>query len=135
MLLLLTLGGTIPLRHTSFQCFLTFGKLLLNLIHKGEVEAKKEGRSWKVNRESVERLSEEIPKDSEVVTLLKVQLQEAQERANRLEQELSETKKRSDTIILQLTQQNQLMLEDKTKPWYRKIFKKRQQASDEMLES
>jgi excisionase family DNA binding protein len=100
-------------------------RTFLNLIHKGEVEARKEGRSWKVNRESVEKISEDIPKDPEIITLLKAQLQEAQDRASRLEQELSDTKKRSDTIILQLTQQNQLMLEDKTTPWYRKMFRKR----------
>lgn len=107
-------------------------RTFLNLIHKGEVEARKEGRSWRVSRESVEQMSEDIPKDSEIITLLKAQLKEAQDRASRLEQELSDTKKRSDTIILQLTQQNQLMLEDKTKPWYRKMFKKRQKESDEM---
>ena len=100
-------------------------RTFLNLIHKGEVEAKKEGRSWRVSRKSAENISEDIPKDSDVVALLKAQLQETQERANRLEQELSDTKKRSDTIILHLTQQNQLMLQDKTKPWWRRVFRKK----------
>jgi excisionase family DNA binding protein len=106
-------------------------RVFLNLIRDKKVEAHKEGRSWKVDRESVEKLSEDIPKDPEIVSLLKAQLQEAQDRANRLEQELSDTKKRADTIIMGLTQQNQLMLEDKTTPWYRKLFRKKENQFDQ----
>jgi len=42
-----------------------------------------------------------------------------------LRQELKESKERSDTIILQITRQNQLLLEDKSKRWYRRWFEKR----------
>jgi len=41
-----------------------------------------------------------------------------------LRSELKETKERSDTIILQLTRQNQLLLEDKSQPWYKKLFRR-----------
>ena len=47
-----------------------------------------------------------------------------------LRSELKETKERSDTIILNLTRQlenQQLMLEDKSQPWYRRVFRKRKQ--------
>jgi len=45
-----------------------------------------------------------------------------------LRSELKETKERSDTIILNLTRQlenQQLMLEDKSQPWYRRAFRKK----------
>lgn len=48
-----------------------------------------------------------------------------------LRQELTDTKERSDTIILNLTRQlenQQRLLEYHQEPWYRRLFRKREQA-------
>ncbi len=42
-----------------------------------------------------------------------------------LREELRQTRERSDTIILRLTQQNQLMLEDKRASWWHRWFKRK----------
>ncbi len=112
-------------------------RTVLRMIEKKEVEAKRDGKRWLILKSSLS--DDNIPTESDVVSILKAQLQEEKEEINYLKgqleavrQESEESRKRSDTIILQLTQQNQLMLEDKTTSWYRRWFKKRKKPEDEI---
>ena len=107
---------------------------ILRLIKAGKLEGKKDdgGHRWLVKTDSSEMVSEESPTDTELMSVLKAQLQEKDKQIERLQVELQDvrsasedSRKRSDTIILQLTQQNQLMLEDKTAPWWQRWFKRR----------
>ncbi|MFC1718576.1 helix-turn-helix domain-containing protein, partial [Candidatus Poribacteria bacterium] len=111
-------------------------RTVLRMIEKKEVEAKRDGKRWLILKSSLS--DDDIPTESDVVSILKVQLQEQKEETDYLKgqleivrQESEASRKRSDTIILQLTQQNQLMLEDKTTPWYRRWFRKRQDSGSE----
>ncbi len=102
-------------------------RTVLRMIEKKEVEAKKDGKRWLILKTSLP--DDTIPTDSDMVSFLKAQLQESQEQAKQLQQELHDVRERSDTIILALTQQNQQLLEDK-RPWYRKWFRKREKESE-----
>lgn len=93
-------------------------------ITQGKVEAKKEKGRWRINKESVESEKDFAP-EPDVVSILKAELEEKNKQIALLQGELKEQSSRSDTIILQLTRQNQLMLEDKTTPWYRRLFGKK----------
>ena len=108
-------------------------RTVLRMIEKKEIEAKRDGKRWLILKSSLS--DDDIPTESDVTSILKVQLQEQREEIGYLKgqleavrQESEESRKRSDTIILQLTQQNQLMLEDRT-PWYRRAFRKRRPGS------
>ncbi len=108
-------------------------RTVLRMIEKKEIEAKRDGKRWLILKSSL--LDDDIPTESDVMSILKVQLQEQKKEIDYLKgqleavrQESEESRKRSDTIILQLTQQNQLMLEDRT-PWYRRVFRKRKPGS------
>ena len=92
-------------------------------ITQGKVEAKKEKGRWRINKETVESEKDFAP-EPDVISILKAELEEKNKQIALLQGELKGQAERSDTIILQLTRQNQLMLEDKTTPWYRKLFKK-----------
>jgi excisionase family DNA binding protein len=106
-------------------------RTFLNLIKRGDVEAKKDGRSWRVSRESAENVSEKLPKESEIVSILKAELQESREQVKYLQDELSNVRERSDTIILQMTlERKQLMLESRRMPWYRKLFRRGGKADE-----
>ncbi len=114
-------------------------RTVLRMIEKKEVEAKRDGKRWLILKSSLS--GDNIPTESDAVSILKVQLQEQKEEIDYLKEQLEtirqsseESRKRSDTIILQLTQQNQLMLEDKTTSWYRRWFRKRKRAEEELLE-
>lgn len=75
--------------------------------------------------------------ESQVVEQLKRQTEMLQEQLDKretevakLQDELSQSKERSDTIILQLTRQvdqSQRLLEYNQEPWYRKWFKKKRE--------
>lgn len=98
---------------------------ILQLIKKEELEARKEGHRWQIRKDSIEKISEKLPDNSEFISVLKAELQEKNEQIKQLQEELSNVRERSDTIILALTQQNQQLLEDK-RPWYQKLFARRQ---------
>jgi len=101
------------------------------LINQGKVEGKKEGGRWIVNKESLNSEKEFAP-EPDVMSILKVELEEKNSQIRALQDELKSQSERSDTIILQLTRQNQLMLEDKTTSWYRKWFRNRKRAKEEL---
>lgn len=104
---------------------------ILQLIKKNELEARKEGHRWLIRRDSIEKISEKSPNNSEFISVLKAELQEKndqirnlQERLEQSQRDQAESSERSDTLLLALTQQNQQLLEDK-RPWYQRMFKKR----------
>ena len=109
---------------------------IIGLIHKGELEGKKDGRRWLVLMDASEITSEEYPKSAEMISLLKAELQEKNEQISKLQQQmeemrqdLSEASNRHDTIVLQLTrqlEQSQRLLEYHQDPWYRRWFRKKQ---------
>lgn len=75
----------------------------------------------------LERLREELHEAEKKVALvdgLTKDKERLQGQNDKLQEEMSGVKERSDTIILQLTRHNQLLLEDKSGPWYRRIFRK-----------
>ena len=92
-------------------------------ITVGKVEAKKDGGRWRINPETLES-EKDFSQPFDVLSTLKAELEEKNKQIGLLQEELKNQAERSDTIILQLTRQNQLMLEDKTAPWYRRWFGK-----------
>jgi len=98
---------------------------ILQLIKKNELEARKEGHRWLIRKDSIEKISEKSPNNSELISVLKAELQERNDQIKQLQEELSKVRERSDTIILRLTEHNQQLLEDK-RPWYHKLFKRHQ---------
>ena len=98
-------------------------------IKQGKVEAVKEKGRWQINPESL-NLEKEFKKDFDAFEVLKVQLEEKDKQIALLQEELSQSRDQSNQIIAALTQQNQLMLEDKTTPWYRRLFGKNRKTED-----
>jgi len=101
-------------------------------IAEGKIEAKKQGKKWIISAEDLQRFSEVYtvrpPHEKDDRDRLIEQLQKENEF---LKQELSEASRRSDTIILQLTQQlqsQQKSLEDmrqkQRKPFWKRWFDK-----------
>jgi hypothetical protein len=113
---------------------------IIELIKKGTLQSKKDGRKWLVLVESSETIAELSPKFSEIISVLKVQLEgkdkqieEKDKQIERLQEQLSDASQRHDTIIMQLTrqlEQSQRMLEAHRDPWYRRWFRKSQQPQN-----
>src|SRR5574340_1489658 len=85
-------------------------RTVLRWIEQEEVESKRDGRKWLILKSSLK--SEESPTDSDIVSLLKVQLEnikvEVEEKnklINDLRQQMEDMSERHDTIVLQLTRQ------------------------------
>lgn len=111
-------------------------KTVINRINRGELEGLQEGRFWKVRRESVEEsaasLSVNIQKGSEgseVIQILKVQLQEKTNEANELRkqveklmEDLRDASQRHDTVVMQFTR----IVEYQQQPFWRKLFQRKQ---------
>jgi excisionase family DNA binding protein len=100
---------------------------ILRLIQKEELQAKREGHRWLVLKSSLGEVSEPSPPESDLMSLLKVQLQEKDELIKSLRQQTEDMSERHDTIVLQLTRQlenQQKLLEYHQEPWYRRWFRK-----------
>ena len=111
-------------------------KTVINRINRGELEGIQEGRFWKVRRQSVEKAAKEysviLPKDSEdseVIQILKAQLQERtieaselQEQVAKLTEDLRNASERHDTVVMQLTK----IVEYQQQPFWRKLFQRKQ---------
>jgi len=107
---------------------------ILDLIKRGKLNAKRaeDGRRWLVemdmSEDTPEETSEDLPNTSEVVSLLKSQMEEKDKQIAKLQEDLSEASQRHDTIVLQLTrqvEQSQRLLEYHQEPWWRRMFKKK----------
>ena len=110
-------------------------KTVINRINRGELEGIQEGRFWKVRRQSVEKAAKKysvnIPKDSEdseVVQILKAQLQEKTAEANELREQVVQLTEdlrnaghRHDIVVIQMTR----LLEYQQQPFWRKLFSRK----------
>lgn len=119
---------------------------IIHLIHGGKLKAKKAGNKWLVWMDVAEEFEEEgeisekeileVAGSPEVFLALQSQLKEKDKQIEEkdkqiasLQGELSESRQRSDTIILQLTrqlEQSQRLLEFHEEPWYKRWFGKRE---------
>lgn len=111
---------------------------ILDLIHRGRLEGRKNGRRWEVLIDFPEDYAEEVPQNAEVITVLKDQLQEKDKQIDSLQRQLGEASERHDTIVLQMTrqlEQSQRLLEYHQDPWYRRWFRRRKVAANEWSES
>ncbi|MFC1719157.1 hypothetical protein ACFL6S_36230 [Candidatus Poribacteria bacterium] len=80
--------------------------------------------------------------DTSFVEQLKYQIESLQKQLDtregevaNLQEELSQSRERSDTIILQLTrqmEQSQRLLEYHEEPWYRRMFRKKQKTNENL---
>ena len=110
-------------------------KTVINRINRGELEGIQKGRFWKVRRQSVERAAKEysvkLPKDSEdseVIQILKAQLQERTTEASELREQVAEltedlrnASERHDTVVMQMTR----LVEYHQQPFWRKLFSRK----------
>ena len=98
---------------------------IIYYISSGKVEARKERGRWQINPETLET-EKDFSSSSDVLLVLEGQLKVKDEQIASLQEELSQSRDQSNQIIAALTQQNQLMLEDK-RPWYQRWFKRREE--------
>ena len=122
---------------------------IIRLIQAGELEAKKDGKRWLILMDTSELDSASSPQLTEVMSALKVQLQEKDSQIGKLQDQLeqmrndmagmrkeaSEASERHDTIVLQLArqiEQSQRLLEYHEEPFYRRWFRKRKRPEDEV---
>ena len=94
-------------------------RTLYDRINKEELTAKKEGRNrfvWLDNTHEKSTIHH-TKQSKDVIKQLELRLEYFQNRVETLELELSE--QRHDTIILRMTDQNQLLLESVRKPFWR----------------
>jgi len=101
---------------------------IIELIHKGELEAKKDGRRWLILMDTSEITSEEYPQNAEMISLLKGQLQEKdklidtlQKQLEEMRQDAAEASHRHDTVVMQMTR----LLEYHQQPFWRKFFSRK----------
>lgn len=107
-------------------------RTIIEWIKQGKLEAKKDGRRWLIRLDTSATTAADMPQDADLVGILKAELQEKNEQISKLQEQLEKVRQdaadaseRHDTILLQMTRQNQLLLEDKSQPWYRKMFQRR----------
>jgi len=88
-------------------------RTLYDRINKDELTTKKEGRNRFIWLDANILEASTLHKDKHtngIVKQLKSQVKYFQDKVDRLELELRETRQRSDTIILKMTDENQLLL-------------------------
>ena len=108
---------------------------IIQLIKKGTLQAKKDGRRWLVLMDTSVKVPEDVPERypnvPEMISILQKQLFEKDKQIENLQNQITtieDARQRSDTIILQLTrqlEQSQRLLEYHQEPWYRKLFRKK----------
>ena len=108
---------------------------IIRLIQAKELEAKKEGKRWLVLMDKSELDSASSPQLSEVISALKVQLQEKDSQISKLQGQLeqmrndmaemrkntAEASHRHDTVVMQMTR----LLEYHQQPFWRKLFSRK----------
>ena len=112
---------------------------VITRILRGKLKARKQGRFWQIHSSLTEEApaTEEVPPvtgEAELVKELRERIQDQKKQIERMEERLASESDRRDALILQITritEQNQLLLEDKSGsgPWYRRVFRKRKDDS------
>lgn len=119
---------------------------VINRIHRGKLKARKDGRLWQVHSSLSEEapvtgealtVTEEVPSkageaaqvtgETDLVKELKERILDQKEQIARMEERLASESDRRDALILQITritEQNQLLLEDKRSPFWKRWFGK-----------
>ena len=100
---------------------------ILKLIAKGELEAKKDGRRWTVLMNTSEPNSEKEPNSAELISLLKVQLQEKDDQIRKLQQQLEEKDNQMERLHQLLAMektQTQQLLERQLLPFWKRWRRK-----------
>lgn len=98
-------------------------------IHKGEIESKLENGRRLVLLPTADRQERQTDADMSQAALI----EQLQSEVEYLRQQLSESRERSDTIILQLTrqlEQSQRLLEYHQSPWWRRWFSRKRETKE-----
>lgn len=99
-------------------------RTLRRRITEGKIESKLENNRRLVLVDVLEKAEQEEAQ-SDMPEGTRELVEQLKQENEYLREELRQTRERSDTIILRLTQQNQLMLEDKTSSWWQRWFKRK----------
>jgi len=108
---------------------------ILKLIDKREFKSKKDGRRWLVFMDTSEHSAEQSPNSAELISVLKVQLEEKDiqikqfreqlgrkdEQIEKLQEQLAEASHRHDTVVMQMTR----LLEYHQQPFWRRLFSRK----------
>ena len=100
---------------------------ILKLIGKGELEAKKDGRRWRVLMDTSEQSREQSPKSTELISVLTVQLQEKDDQIRKLQQQLEEKDNQMERLHQLLAMektQTQQLLERQLLPFWKRWRRK-----------
>ena len=84
---------------------------IIELIHKGEFEAKKDGRRWLILMDDSEIASAIIPQSEETISLLKAQVEGKNKQIDDLQRQLTEQDRQSEKLQGQLERTNEALAE------------------------
>ncbi len=112
---------------------------LYRRVNKGEIESKKEDNAT-MCLVSVSNESQDDNMDTQEllsqlrgeVEYLRTQLTQKESQTEEARKAAVEASQRHDTIVLQLTRQNQQLLEYHQEPWYRRWFRRRKSGEDNL---
>ena len=100
---------------------------ILKLIDKGGLQAKKDGRRWLVLMDLPEQSTEQSPNSTELISVLKAQLQEKDDQIRKLQQQLEEKDNQMERLhqllAIEKTQTQQL-LERQLLPFWKRWRRK-----------
>jgi len=82
---------------------------IIELIHKEKLKGKKDGRRWLVLMETSEATSAESPQSSEIISLLKVQLQEKDSQIRQGQEQVTEKDKQIERLQSQIDEKDNQM--------------------------
>jgi len=96
---------------------------ILKLIGKGELQGKKNGRRWLVLIDTSEQSPEQSPNSTELISMLKGQLQEKDSQISKLQQQLEEKDSQMERLHQLLAiekSQTQQLLERQSLPFWKR---------------
>ena len=82
---------------------------IIELIHKEELKAKKDGRRWLVLMDTSEATSAESPQSAEIISLLKAQLQEKDSQIRQSQEQVAEKDKQIERLQSQIDEKDNQM--------------------------
>ncbi|MFC1714830.1 helix-turn-helix domain-containing protein [Candidatus Poribacteria bacterium] len=94
-------------------------------IKQGKVEARKVKGRWEINPESL-NLKQDYNKEFDILEVLKAQLKEKDKQIATLQEQVTQAQQ----LVAMEKMEKQKLLEDKTTPWYKKWFRKREENND-----
>jgi excisionase family DNA binding protein len=100
---------------------------ILKLIDKAQLQAKKDGRRWLVFMDTSEQSTEQSPNSTELISALKVQLQEKDDQISKLQQQLEEKDSQMERLHQLLAMektQTQQLLERQLLPFWKRWRRK-----------